>query len=141
MPALAPLLSTLLLLDLSGNEFEEQIVAVGMVTPDTEAPVLEEFLFDANIDQLYLSFSEIVDASTLNLTGITLQGSTLSLPGMSYPLTEDTVALGPDDVIITVLLGPNDQSELEGLSEVAINAVDNLAVSVDTTYLSFTLLE
>ncbi len=141
MPALAPLLSTLLLLDLSGNEFEEQIVAVGMVTPDTEAPVLEEFLFDANIDQLYLSFSEIVDASTLNLTGITLQGSTLSLPGMSYPLTEDTVALGPDDVIITVLLGPNDQSELEGLSEVAINAIDNLAVSVDTTYLSFTLLE
>ena len=124
MPALAPLLSTLLLLDLSGNELEEQIVAVGMVTPDTEAPVLEEFLFDANIDQLYLSFSEIVDASTLNLTGITLQSSTLSLPGMSYPLTEDTVALGHDDVIITVLLVN---------WKVAINAIDNLAVSVDTT--------
>ena len=129
------------MLDLFGSEFEEQIVAVGMITPDTEAPVLEEFLFDANIDQLYLSFSEIVDASTLDLTGITLQGSTLSLPGMSYPLTEDTVALGPDDIIITILLGPNDQSELEGLSEVAINAIDNLAVSVDTTYLSFTLQE
>ena len=129
------------MLDLSGSEFEEQIVAVGMITPDTEAPVLEEFLFDANIDQLYLSFSEIVDASTLDLTGITLQGSTLSLPGMSYTLTEDTVALGSDDVIIIVLLGSNDQSELEALSEVAINAIDNLAVSVDTTYLSFTLQE
>ena len=126
------------MLDLSGSEFEEQIVAAGMITPDTEAPVLEEFLFDANIDQLYLSFSEIVDASTLDLTGITLQGSTLSLPGMSYTLTEDTVALGSDDVIIIVLLGSNDQSELEALSEVAINAIDNLAVSVDTTYLSFT---
>ena len=126
------------MLDLSGSEFEEQIVAVGMITPDTEAPVLEEFLFDANIDQLYLSFSEIVDASTLDLTGITLQGSTLSLPGMSYTLTEDTVALGSDDVIIIVLLGSNDQSELEALSEVAINAIDNLAVSVDTTYLFFT---
>ena len=91
-----------------------------------------------NIDQLYLSFSEIVDASTLDLTGITLQGSTLSLPGMSYTLTEDTVALGSDNVIIIVLLGSNDQSELEALSEVAINAIDNLAVSVDTTYLSFT---
>ena len=109
-----------------------------MITPDTEAPVLEEFLFDANIDQLYLFFSEIVDASTLDLTGITLQGSTLSLPGMSYTLTEDTVALGHDDVIITVLLGSNYQSELEALSEVAINGIDNLAVSVDTTYLSFT---
>ena len=54
--------------------------------------------------------------------------STLSLPGMSYTLTEDTVALRPDDVIITVHLGPNDQSELEGLSEVATDTNNTFIV-------------
>ena len=54
--------------------------------------------------------------------------STLSLPGMSYTLTEDTVALRPDDVIITVHLGPNHQSELEGLSEVATDTNNTFIV-------------
>ena len=116
------------LLDLFGNEFEEQIVAVEMVTPDTEPPVLEEFSFDANVGQLYLTFSETVDASSLDPTGITLQGSPLSLPGMSYTLTEDTVALEPDGVVMTIQLSPNDQSELERLSEVATDTNNTFIV-------------
>ena len=121
------------LVDTFGNEFEEQVFAVEFVTPDTEVPELNEFSFDANVGQLYLTFSESVDASSLDPTGITLQGSTVPLPGMSYTLTDDSVALEPDGVVIIVQLGPNDQSELQSLTDVATDANNTFIILSEGT--------
>jgi len=93
-------------------------------TPDTTSPVLQAFYLDLTLDTLTMSFSETIDASTLNVSQVVLWSTT-----ESYTLNTSTLRLEPkDSLFVTVDLSVVDLN--------AIKAQKALAISAPTTYLA-----
>jgi hypothetical protein len=91
---------------------------------DTEAPTLSSFVLDLSADQLALTFSETVDGSTFNASGLTLVGVSSNA---QYQLTGGF----SDDSFSTVVV--------LNLTTIDINAIKRnplLGVTVGNTYLS-----
>lgn len=101
---------------------------VSAFVPDTTPPELISFSLDLELGSLQLFFSEAVDSSTFNPTGITLLNSSPS-PTRSFPLSGGSaVAVSLSVVILT--LATEDANNLQQLQD--------LATSVDNTYLVLT---
>ena len=95
-----------------------------VVIPDETIPVLENFTLDLNTDTLVLTFSELVDNSTLDLSRFTLTAGTESNVFYTFGVYEDLTRNGYEVRLL--------------LTSVDLNAIkDNpqLAVSNRTTYL------
>ena len=116
--------------DVSGNAVvpvpPSSALRVSFFIPDFTQPQLVSFSLDLDIGSLQLTFSEAVDNSTLDATGITLQSSA-ALPTTSFTLTGGSVvAVSFTEMMLR--LTTNDANVLRRLP--------GLATSVDDTYLT-----
>ena len=126
-----------LILDMNQNQnveiTPENASTVDIFVPDERSPVLLLFGLDLTQEILTLSFTETVNASSLNVSGITIQNENFTsyrtLEG-GYFLTPETGGppLGPNDPILMIQL---DQSDLN-----YIKSRPDLATSLNDTYLS-----
>ena len=77
--------------DLSGNPLAMLSgVNVTQHQPDTTPPRLSSFSLDLTTSQLKLTFNDVVDPSTFDPTGITLQGGQVKVDGEYVTLTDDS---------------------------------------------------
>lgn len=72
-------------------------LAVSRFTPDTTPPELVAFDFDLNRGVLILTFSDPINASSLNAAAITLHGSSIQ-----YSMSSNSFTTSPDGVVIVV---------------------------------------
>ena len=96
-------------------------------TPDTTDPVLIDFDIDLNVGTLTLVFDETVDASSLNLTQITLQDMVSGETNNTYTLTGGDWEMY-DSTIITVYFSFTDLNSIKrirGLASYDPNASDS----------------
>ena len=110
------------------------------VIQDENIPMLESFSLDLNLGILYLAFSETVQASSINVTEISLQNEKMFNINMTivYNLTGGTVASsdGPD---ITIELSEFDLNEIKLITDLAteFGPYENISTN---TFLTLTLL-
>ena len=108
---------------------------VFVLIPDTTDPFITSFSLNLTSQELTLSFSEVVDASTLFVPGITLYSHNGSISGSSYSLTTSSILQGSglsgfDSTQVVITLGSDDLDAIKNLTD--------LAVSLATTYISIT---
>ena len=108
------------------------ILATVFITDFTQ-PELVSFGLDLDIGSLQLSFSEAVDLSTLDPTGITLQSSS-TLPTTSFTLTgASAVAVSFTETML--VLTTDDANILRQLQGLATSTLDTyLALTYDTIW-------
>ena len=126
-----------LILDMNRNQIvqipPDNATEAGLFIPDRRSPVLLTFELDLTLERLTLSFSETVNASSLNVEGITIlnQNSTSNrtlVGGFSLVPSNGGPRLGPNDPILIIQL---DQSDLN-----YIKSVTDLAIGMDSTFIS-----
>ncbi len=109
-------------------------LGVRVHTPDITSPVLVSFDLNMNTTTLTLTFSETVNASSLNVGQIAIQDDVISSsdyhssPLYLTPGTNETFTDSDNSYILVVQLGPADRNELKKRR--------SLAISTDTTYLT-----
>ena len=136
----------LLVRDMNGNMNEpEEALQAELFVPDMVPPRLSQFELDLTTEILTLSFSETVDASTIDVTGITLlsdpptrnndsvgENATIYsrelIGGMVLLPDEGGSPLGPDDPVILLKLDSRDLNY--------IKSVIGLATETNNTWLS-----
>ena len=98
-------------------------------------PVLTNFSLDVNAGVLVLTFSETVEAETLNISSITLQSATTVVPGERVRLEEGlepelSSSNSTDDPILTVFIGSADLNAVKRIFELA-NALSSTFLTID----------
>ena len=104
--------------DMNANEIEpiarSEGVQASVYYNDTTRPVLRQFHLDMNANQLTLVFVETMNASSVNMSGITLQSSMDRSAGNAHRLQAGRV-LSTDSTIITMEMTIADVNELKRL--------------------------
>ena len=117
--------------DIAGNDalpiYNTSAKQVTTYIYDTTKPELLSFDFSLSTRRVTLVFSETVNASSLNPTGIIIVNNQSTTPGQSYRLTNGYLMSTDSTTIIF---------ELTVFDKNAIKALDNLAVSNETLYFS-----
>ena len=103
-------------------------VVASQVFTDTLPPVLMEYTLDMGLEVLTLTFSETVDTTTLDPTGVTLQNSAVGAT-QNFTLTGGTFAR-MNTHIVSIQLDRSDADD--------IKRIENLAVDNETVYLYHT---
>ena len=115
--------------DTFGNRVVEVAPDIAIMSSDYEVDTIEPdlmgFNFDANTGELILTFTETVNSSSLDTTGITLFDGIPSI--QSYTLSNNYVMVSPPFNVITILLTNDDLNE--------IKIMDMLAIDNETLYL------
>jgi len=131
------LITESLVLDMNGNRNREitadNFTGVNFFVPDTRAPMLLSFDLDLTREYLTLSFSETVNATSLNIEGITLQNKNLTF---SRNLIEGNILgtfpggslLVPNDPVLVIQLGQSDLNY--------IKIFRDLATDISNSYLT-----
>ena len=101
-----------------------------LFTEDMTSPELVSFDLDMNTGMLILTFSEPVSGQAFNVSGITLQSSQ-TMPTSTFILVDTLSGSGSGDNFTSVITVSLSVSELN-----SIKKITELAVSLDTTYLS-----
>ena len=123
-----------LVLDMNRNQnveiSMENATEAGLHIPDERSPILLSFELDLTLERLTMSFSETVNASMLNVTGITIHNVNFTsyrtlVGGVFLPYENDYPFYDP---IVVIQL---DQSDLN-----YIKSVTDLATDLTDTYLS-----
>ena len=100
------------------------------ITLDTTRPRLDSFILDLNAEVLNLTFSEVVESSSLNVTTITIQNLNGSL---SHVLRGDLTLSRNDNYIISIKITVRDLNELKRVRNLADSEVDTyIALTSDT---------
>ena len=107
---------------------ETGLITASELIEDNTAVELVSFALDVNIGVLYLTFSDVVDASTFDTRAITIQSEVYSDPESQYTLTESSTASDIDDYYIVVTIGPVDIFRLK--------STPGVATSINSTYLT-----
>ena len=127
------------ILDISNNPNSpiqpDDSLSVTVLISDTTDPILTSFSLNLTSQELTLSFSEVVDASTLFVPEITLYSHNGSVSGSSYSLTTSSILLGSglagfDSTHVVITLGSEDLNAIKNLTD--------LAVSLSTTFIGVT---
>ena len=131
-------------LDMNDNAVEEisefTPLQVSRFIEDIIDPYLVAFALDMNTGELFLTFSETVNVSSLDVSEITLQADVASpffdqlrfTPGNT---TFDTSSVSPDWPVITVDIGITDLNEIKRLTQLATSNIttfitlSNLAIN------------
>ena len=100
---------------------------VRVFTPDQTRPQLTSYDFDLDSGELFLTFSETVDRSTLQTNGISLQGSSNASNTDIYTLSGGS-SISYNNPIILVTLSTDNLNEVKRRTMIAANE--------GTTYLS-----
>ena len=108
--------------DAAGND---GTIATQAYVLDTTAPTLSSWVLDMNAQTATLTFSETVNASSLNVTAITIQDAAIATT--SYVLTDSSTA-SSDGTAIVIDLSSTDFN--------ALTANTGLAVSQATSYVT-----
>ena len=115
--------------DFSGNNIESVSLTMGRtvsnVSIDVSTPSLVSFDLDMNSGLLSLTFSESVDASSLQISSFTLQSAAMST--ISHTLTS-SMKSSDDGVVVNITLNSFDLN--------SIKATPGLATSNETTYIT-----
>ena len=118
--------------DLAGNQIQQvpnaSPIPVSMYIADTGAASLQSFTLDMNFGVLSLTFNDIIDVATVNVSRLTIQNSSSSVTS-SYSLTSGRMISPTSSNIIIISLEYTDWNALRSLL--------NLATSRDNTYISF----
>lgn len=100
--------------------------------PDTTHPQLESFSLNLNAGSLTLNFSETVNASTLNVSGVVLLNSagssSIRLSLMDYPTGSETQS--DNGASLIVMLGSTDLNEIKRLTDLG-TTVANTFIEID----------
>ena len=121
--------------DIAGNQLLALDTPVTMLQPDTIRPELESFSLDLTINQLRLTFDDVVSPSTFDPTGITLQGNLTRVPGEFVTLTSSSTLINPQfGYVLTIDLGTD--SENIRLNEAILDNtfLTMLASTIDDCY-------
>jgi hypothetical protein len=118
------------------SESEAKAVSHDKYTQDTTSPTLNSFVLDMNKHELRLEFDETVDASSVEVSKLTLQGkadttgdSEAGLAAVTFKLTGVSSAQSEDSASIIVSIGESDAN--------AIKERTGLGTVKDNTFLSF----
>ena len=99
-----------------GNEATSPSLPIMVIdiTPDTTEPELVGFSLDLNEGVLYLTLSETVNSSTLNVNGITIQNSSDTfLDRVTLGGSRGSETQSPDGVVIAVDIGRDDLNDIK----------------------------
>jgi hypothetical protein len=114
-----------LVTDRAGNPSAEipvgEAVPVSDVIRDTTAPHVTGFNLDLNLGVLNLFFSEIVNTTSLDVSGITLQSSRSGAEA-SYSLTSENLVTGVDFTMSTVHLSVGNLNAIKSISDLATSS-------------------
>ena len=117
-------------MDTSGNDVVEissqNALRASSFVVDISSPVLQSFTLDFNAMLLRLSFDETVNAASLDVTALSFVNRATASDA-TYQLTDSTIST-IDSAVIDVMLSPRDLN--------AIKAIDSLATSFSTTFLT-----
>ena len=84
------------------------------VVSDGSEPELESFTFNLTEGQIYLTFSETVDSSTLNVDSILVQNaSNTYLDRVMLQHSRGSVTESPDSTIVIVMVGRDDLNDIK----------------------------
>ncbi|XP_062518522.1 uncharacterized protein LOC134193700 [Corticium candelabrum] len=127
------LLSNTSIVDMNGRYVVPRLdginaVGVDNYTTDTTRPTLDSFNINFSEETITLSFSETVDASSINVTLFTILSDGNS--SIAFTLTETSEASQFDRPVIVITMSEEDLNELKKQPQ--------LAVSKETTRLSIT---
>ena len=126
-------ISSHLVQDVNENPIDEIAITnplpVSNFTADMISPILEQFIFDANLGQLILSFSETVDAMSFNVSQIVLQSSQMKNESDIY-IPQSGDILTTYSPIVIIQLSRDEQNTIKQIS--------NLATNENNTFISFT---
>jgi hypothetical protein len=111
--------SSYLINDMNSRPVEEikrtDSLGVSTFAPDRVAPEMDFFHLDMSYKRLSLAFSETVNASSIDVTQLTLRASDSHQEG--FTLTHDSVVSTPerDSHMVDVIIGNNDANEIKKL--------------------------
>ncbi|KAL5488649.1 hypothetical protein EMCRGX_G017625 [Ephydatia muelleri] len=91
-------------------------IMVGLYIPDTTPPVLVSWSMDMNVGSFVLTFDETVNATTLNLTDLTLQDGTFRLLN-NYTLTGGFFTVNDSTIIPVNITQPPIGTGISDLNE------------------------
>ena len=122
-----------LISDMSGNQVVEVIngrgIQVTTFTGDLIRPMLVDFHLDMDLGQLHLTFDETVNASSFDVTQITVQDDRTNLMNRTRQLTSESMdILGLDDTIISVQLGDSDLNFIKATEMFGLSTTDTWIV-------------
>ncbi|KAL5489588.1 hypothetical protein EMCRGX_G018698 [Ephydatia muelleri] len=128
-------IESLAIMDIAGNNVSsisnELAIQASNYVQDYSNPILLSFGLDMNMGILTLNFSAVVDVTTLNFTGITLQSSPAFVSGIpTYQLTSGTTSQQHYAVSVVAALSKTDIN--------ALQLISNLATQLNNTYISVT---
>ena len=124
--------------DMFGNKVDEIntsfAINVTNYTIDVTYPVLSQFQLIMNDYQLILSFSETVNASSLNISGISLhpEQDPMSLLHSYRLSSENTITDSPSGPEIIVQISTEDMNAIKYINELATSE-DNTYITIDST--------
>ena len=121
-----------LVLDTNGNPNSETRIQVSNFTADTSAPRLVRFDLDLTLETLTMQFDDVINASTFNASGVTLQNAQASEPmqSISLDLVQDISIIPDYEVIILVQLSADSLNNLKQMR--------NLCTSIQNCYMAVT---
>ena len=122
-----------LISDMSGNQVVEVIngrgIQVTTFTGDLVRPMLVDFHLDMDLGQLHLTFDETVNASSFDVTQITVQDDRTNLMNRTRQLTSESMdILGLDDTVISVQLGDSDLNFIKATEMFGLSTTDTWIV-------------
>nr|QNT35644.1 hypothetical protein GNCGGNMO_00006 [uncultured Methanosarcinales archaeon] len=115
--------------DTAGNLLETDATGVAVAAWDTAAPTLDSWTLNIGAKTATLTFNETVNASTLNVTAVTIQNAATATGGHNYTLADSTTA-SSNGASIVIDLSATDFS--------AIIADSGLAVNKETSWITIT---
>ena len=123
--------------DTSGNEVTttEVYEVIGAITQDMIRPVLDGFDLDLSREILSLSFSEVVDTSSIQLSELTIQNMRSVNPSSPYVLTNSSSVRSTLGRVVEVHLIGNDAINIKANSALA-TATDNTYIVVDSNFIA-----
>ena len=112
--------------DMVGLPINTTTQPVRNYTADSVRPYLENFTLDLTTELLTLSFSEVVDITTIDISQATISDGN----DQNFTLTGGVVANRDNSAVVVTRLSTLDLNDIKLLT--------SLAVSLETTFLSFT---
>ncbi len=117
--------------DMDGNNIEEIMPINAIMTTvyieDETSPALTDFSVNLNTSQLTLTFSETIDISSFNVSGVTLLSSANSSASQVMLMTSTTSQ--EDSTEVTIFLSRSDSNALKRESDIATNT-NNTFISI-----------
>ena len=121
--------------DLAGNDLRPIPTSSGLmassVIPDREPPFLTNFTLDLGLATLSLTFSEVIDSSTVNVTRLMLQNR-LSTPTATYSLTSTSSVDSSTSDTVTISLSVRDLNTIK-LADLGNDVTDTFLLTQNDT--------